>query len=57
MKSLIITGGNINKEFLQDFLKENRDSFPELNCCGAPTLDSSASSQLFLGGRRGRKLI
>ncbi|MGN1311230.1 MAG: thiamine diphosphokinase [Clostridia bacterium] len=24
MKSLIITGGNINKEFLQDFLKENK---------------------------------
>ena len=24
MKSLIITGGNINKEFLHDFLKENK---------------------------------
>ena len=44
-------------KMMQDFLKENRDSFPELNCCGAPTLDSSASSQLFLGGRRGRKLL
>ena len=44
-------------KMMQDFLKENRDSFPELNCCGAPNLDSSASSQLFLGGRRGRKLL
>lgn len=44
-------------KMMQDFLKENRDSFPELNCCGAPTLDSSASTQLFLGGRRGRKLL
>ena len=44
-------------KMMQDFLKENRDSFPELNCCGAPTLDSSASSQLFLVGRRGRKLL
>ena len=44
-------------KMMQDFLKENRDNFPELNCCGAPTLDSSASTQLFLGGSRGRKLL
>ncbi len=42
-------------KMMQDFLKENRDSFPELNCCGAPTLDSSAECGLFLGGTRGRK--
>ena len=42
-------------KMMQDFLKENRDSFPELNCCGAPTLDSSSETGLFLGGTRGRK--
>ena len=42
-------------KMMQDFLKENRDSFPELNCCGAPTLDSASSTSLFLGGSRGRK--
>ena len=44
-------------KMMQDFLKENRDSFPELNCCGSPTLDSSAETGLFLGGRRGSKLL
>ena len=44
-------------KMMQDFLKENRDSFPELNCCDEAELNSSASSQLFLGGRRGRKLL
>ena len=39
-------------KMMQDFLKENRDSFPELNCCGAPTLDSSAETGLWLGGTR-----
>lgn len=42
-------------KMMQDFLKENRDSFPELNCCGAPTLDSASETGLFLGGTRGRK--
>ena len=43
-------------KMMQDFLKENRDSFPELNCCGSsPTLDSSAECGIFLGGARGRK--
>ena len=42
-------------KMMQDFLKENRDSFPELNCCGSTTLDSAASTSLFLGGSRGRK--
>ena len=43
-------------KMMQDFLKENRDSFPELNCCGtSPTLDSASSTSLFLGGTRGRK--
>ena len=42
-------------KMMQDFLKENRDSFPELNCCGAPTLDSASETGLFLGGRRGSK--
>ena len=44
-------------KMMQDFLKENRDSFPELNCCDEAELNSSATSQLFLGGLRGRKLI
>jgi hypothetical protein len=42
-------------KMLQDFLKENRNDFPELNC--EAELNSAASTQLFLGGRRGRKLI
>ena len=42
-------------KMMQDFLKENRDSFPELNCCGSTTLDSSADTGLWLGGTRGRK--
>ena len=42
-------------KMMQDFLKENRDSFPELNCCDAPNLDSSAECGIFLGGARGRK--
>ena len=42
-------------KMMQDFLKENRDSFPELNCCDAPNLNSSAECGLFLGGTRGRK--
>ena len=41
-------------KMMQDFLKENRDSFPELNCCGAPTLDSSADTSLWLGGIRSK---
>ena len=41
-------------KMMQDFLKENRDSFPELNCCGAPTLDSSAETGLWLGGIRSK---
>ena len=41
-------------KMMQDFLKENRDSFPELNCCGAPTLDSSADTGLWLGGTRSK---
>lgn len=41
-------------KMMQDFLKENRDSFPELNCCGAPTLDSSAETGLWLGGTRSK---
>lgn len=48
---------------MQRYLKANRDLFPELDCgCGCngeikPNLDSSASSQLFLGGARGYKSI
>lgn len=41
-------------KMMQDFLKENRDSFPELNCCGTPTLDSSAETGLWLGGTRSK---
>ena len=41
-------------KMMQDFLEENRDSFPELNCCGAPTLDSSAETGLWLGGTRSK---
>ena len=48
---------------MQGFLKSNKDSFPELECgceCGGnikPCLDSSASSSLWLGGLRRRKLV
>ena len=44
---------------LQEFLKDNSKDYNELGECKDihPTLDSSASSQLFLGGRRGRRLI
>ena len=41
-------------KMMQDFLKENRDNFPELNCCGAPNLDSSAETGLWLGGTRSK---
>ena len=41
-------------KMMQDFLKENRDSFPELDCCDAPTLDSSAETGLWLGGTRSK---
>ena len=41
-------------KMMQDFLKENRDSFPELDCCGAPNLDSSAETGLWLGGTRSK---
>ena len=41
-------------KMMQDFLKENRDSFPELNCCGSPNLDSSAETGLWLGGIRSK---
>ena len=44
-------------KMLQDFLKENRDSFPELDCCDEAELNSSATTSLFLGGSRGRKLL
>ena len=46
---------------MQGYLKANRERFPELECgcdCGeniSPTLDSAASTGLFLGGRRGIK--
>lgn len=48
------------KRNMQCYLKANRDLFPELDCgCGCcdsirPNLDSNASSQLFLGGKRGK---
>ena len=41
-------------KMMQDFLKEDRDSFPELNCCGSTTLDSSADTGLWLGGIRSK---
>lgn len=44
-------------KMMQDFLKENRDSFPELDCCDEAELNSSATTSLFLGGSRGRKLL
>ena len=44
-------------KMMQDFLKENRDSFPELNCCDEAELNSSATTSLFLGGSRGRKIL
>lgn len=44
---------------MQLFLKENRQAFPELNCCSCggikPTLDSSADCGLWLGGIRARR--
>lgn len=48
---------------MQGFLKSNKDSFPELECgceCGGnikPCLDSAASTGLFLGGLRSRRII
>lgn len=43
-------------KMLQDFLKENRKEFPELKCCDEAELNSSATTSLWLGGARGRKL-
>lgn len=48
---------------LQDFLKANKELFSELNCgceCDGsikPNLDSAASTSLWLGGLRSRKLV
>lgn len=44
---------------LQKFLKANSDAYVELEECSdmSPTLDSAASTGLFLGGSRGKKLI
>ena len=39
-------------KMLQDFLKENRTQFKELDCCGEAELNSSATIGLFLGGIR-----
>lgn len=44
-------------KMMQDFLKDNRKEFPELNCCDEAELNSSATTSLFLGGSRGRKLL
>lgn len=41
-------------KMMQDFLKENRKDFPELNC--EAELNSSASSGLWLGGVRSKRL-
>ena len=41
---------------LQDYLKANKDNFKEFYCCDGE-LNSSATTGLFLGGSRGRKLI
>lgn len=47
-------------KYMQMYLKGNRNKFKELdcNCCDGiePTLDSSASTGLFLGGRRSKRL-
>lgn len=40
-------------KMLQDFLKENRNDFPELDC--EAELNSAADTGLWLGGVRGRK--
>lgn len=40
-------------KMMQDFLKENRSDFPELNC--EAELGSAADTGLWLGGVRGRK--
>ena len=41
-------------KMLQDFLKENRTQFKELDCCGEAELNSSATIGLFLGGIRSK---
>lgn len=45
---------------MQNFLKGNRDAFPELGTCGCadvkPNLDSAENVSIYLGGRRGRRL-
>ena len=47
-------------KYMQLYLKGNRDKFKELDCdcCDGikPTLDSSATSSIWLGGYRGRRL-
>jgi hypothetical protein len=47
-------------KYMQLYLKGNRDKFKELDCdcCGGmkPTLDSSASTSLWLGGTRSKRL-
>lgn len=44
---------------MQKFLKNNRTAFPELNACpceSGATLNSAASTGIWLGGARGKKI-
>lgn len=43
-------------EMLQKYLKENRGMFKELDCCNGAELDSSATTGLWLGGIRHKRL-
>ena len=60
LKNFYEDKANFYAKRMQNFLKANRDSFPELECgCSEdlkPHLDDSARSPIFLGGIRGRKV-
>lgn len=49
------------KRKMQEFCKKNKESFPELKGCGwcweSAHLNSSASTSIWLGGARGKRII
>ena len=60
LRNTYVERSDFYEKRMQDFLKENRAAFPELNCpCGTlkPNLEASTNSVgVWLGGMRGRKI-
>lgn len=58
LQNLHVIKANHYAKRMQQFLKSNREAFPELSCCSCgeikPELESVAETGIFLGGVRGR---